>query len=533
MVIKYKLSCKYASQRWDDIHFTQFQSCGSNSASQSSQIVFICISNFFNQAMLSQSLKKSGHLMPLFAFDDFSQSLITESADVKFSADNRTEQLEVIAVKEIEASITAVILFDSLGYFVQVFDPAGRVIDSRDKLNVPAIGCFHQFDQHRQAVNGFFQRRSFHFPCAVPMFHPSVVLKKRDIIGHSFNPKDDTELVIHLYGDFAHPMFDTGSFYPRVKIIAHFILIAAVKFTTEECGNILGFDRVNGSANDFIVDRLKVTFSFKDDICSIFELHKTPVIAVGKVPDDRTVLPDDFIQLSMKTLDIDVIGKLLSFIKIVNLHEDIVEHLEVNVLLAESRGQQVVPVTVELQPERRPCRHSQITQPQVCGNEVEVIVQAFAWYCLEICFVSFFIMPRLISGAGFHRREDMYKSGKRTSLFDNIVNAIFFPEILFADKIDFHAVFFSQLLGVKTNLFSHRFNEIGVVKDSNVFFEEQRSHTLSITNARYGSSQYDPVKAGDDTFDFSIVPLDKVLHSSDSPHQSFEFEQLSDNCRAA
>jgi hypothetical protein len=29
------------------------------------------------------------------------------------------------------------------------------------------------------------------------------------------------------------------------------------------------------------------------------------------------------------------------------------------------------------------------------------------------------------------------------------------------------------------------------------------------------------------------VPLDKVLHSSDSPHQSFEFEQLSENCRAA
>ena len=142
-------------------------------------------------------------------------------------------------------------------------------------------------------------------------------------------------------------------------------------------------------------------------------------------------------------------------------------------------------------------------------------------------------MPRLISSAGFHRREDMYESGMRTSLFDNIVNAVFFSEILFADKIDFQTVFFSQFLGVEANLFSHRFNEIGVVKDSNVFFEEQRSHTLGITNARYGSGQYDPVKAGDDTFDFSIVPLDKILHCSDSPYQSFQFERLSEICRAA
>ena len=434
MVIKYKSSCKYASQRWDDIHLTQFQSCGSNSAPQSSQIVFVCIADFLNQSVLPQSFQKPGYLMALFAFDNFAQGFVTKATDVKFTTDNSTEQFKVVTIKEIEATITAVIFFDRPGYFVQVFDFAGRVINSRDELNVSAIGCFHQFDKHRQTVNGFFQRRSFHFPCAVPVFHPSVVLKERDIIGHSFNPKDDTELIIHLYGNFAHSMFNTSSFDPRVKVIAHFILIAAVEFTAKECGNVLGFDRVNGSANDFIVDRLKVTFSFENDVCSVFELHKTPVIAIGKVPDNRTVLSDDFIQLSMKTLDIDVIGKLLSFIKIVNLHEYIVEHLEINVLLAESRCQQVVPITVELQPERRPCRHPQITQPQVCGNEVKVIVQTFAGYCLEICFVSLFIMPRLISSAGFHRREDMYESGMRTSLFDNIVNAVFFSEILFADK---------------------------------------------------------------------------------------------------
>ena len=136
MDIKYKSSYKYASQRWDDIHFTQFQSCGSNSASQSSQIVFICIGDFLNQAMLSQSFKKSGYLMALFVFDDFAQATITESTDVKFSANNSTEQLKVITIKEIESSTTSAAILNGPGYFVQVFYSAGRVINGGDKLKV-------------------------------------------------------------------------------------------------------------------------------------------------------------------------------------------------------------------------------------------------------------------------------------------------------------------------------------------------------------------------------------------------------------
>ena len=532
MVIKYK-SCKYASQRWDDIHFSQLQSGCSYSASQSSQIVFVRIANFLNQAMLSQSLKKPGHLVPLFVLDDFTQRAITESADVKFTADDRTEQFKVIAVKEIESSIASVILFNGPGYFVQVFDSAERVIDSRDKLNVPAIGCFHQSDKQRQAVNGFFQRRIFHFPCAVPVFHPSVVFKERDVIGHSFNSKNEAELVIHLYGDFTHSMFNTSSFDPCAKIIAHFILVTAMELTPKECGDIFGFDRVDGGADNFIIDRFKITFFLEDYISSVFNLHKAPVIVIYKVPNNRTVLPDDFIQLAMNTFDIDVISKFLGLTKIVNLHKDIIEHLKINLLLTHRRSQQIVPVTVKLQPKRRPCRHSQITQPQLGGNEVKVIVQTFAGYRLEICFTGFFVVPRLVGGAQFHRREYMHKPRMRTSLFDNIANPTFFTEILFANKIDYQVIVAGDFFGIFTNFFPQRVSPLCKVEYTNAFCRKKGTHPLSIADTRYGSSQYDSVKAGDDAFDFSAVLLDKVLHRSNSPYQSFQFDGLSEKCLAA
>ena len=533
MVIKYKSSGNDTSQRGDDVHFSKFQSCCCNSATQTSQIVLVCIGDFLDKAMLSQSFQQSGHLMPLFVFDDFAQALITESADVKFSANNDTEQLKVIAVKEVESSITSLPLFDGVGYLVEIFDAAGRVINSRDKLKISAIGCFHQLDKQRHTVNGFFQRRISHFPCAVPVFHPSVVLKKRNIIGHSLNSKNQTELIIHFYGYFAHPMFNTSSFNPRVKVIAHFILIAAVEFTAEERGDILGFDRVNGGTDNFVIDQFKVAFLLEDYIGGIFDLHKTPMIVICEIANYRTVLPDEFIQPSMNTLGTDIIGKLLSLIKIVNLHKDIVEHLKIDILLIERRCQQIMSVTVELQPERRPCWNSQITQPQFGGDKVEVIVQAFAGHCLERCCVSLFVVPGFIGGAQFHCRKYMHKPRMRTSLFYDAVDLVFFTEILFANKIDFQVVVAGDFFGICTDIFPQRICPFCEVKYTNVFCSEKGTHPLGIADTGYGSGKYDSVKAGDDSFDFSIVPLDKVLHRSNSPYRSFQIWRFSEKYLAA
>jgi len=533
MVIKYKSSDNNTSQGWDNIHLTQFQSRCSNSASQSSQIVFVCIGDFLNQAVVSQSLKKSGYLMTLFALDNFTQATIAESADIKLAANNSTEQFKVIVVKEIESSITSPAIFDRAGYLAEVFDSAGRVIDSRDKLKISAIGCLHQFDKQRHTVNGFFQRRFFHFPCAVPMFHPAVVFKERDIIGYSFNSKSQTKLVIHLDGNFAHPMFNASSLDSRVKVIAHFILVAAMKFTAKECGDILGLNRVNGSANNFVVDRFEVVFLLEDYISGVFDLHKTPVAVVGKMTNDRTVLFNDSIQLPMNTFDIDVVSKFLSFIKIVNLYKDIIKHLKINLFSIERRCEQIMSIKIELQPERRPCGHSKITQPQISVNKVKVIMQTLAANSPKKGFVSVFVMPWFIGGAGFHRRVDVYQSWMSSALCDNTTDPVFFSEILFSDKFDFEAVISCDFFSIGTNFFTERFSPFSKVKYTNVFCGQKFTHTLRIADAGYCACKYDSVKTGDDSLDFSSMPLNKILHRLNSPYMLFESEGLSEKCLAA
>jgi len=323
-------SDNYGSQRWDDIHFPQFESRGSDLASQACQVIFVRVCDFLDQAMFSQSLKKPRYLMSTLARQVSTKIAILKSADVKLTSNNSTEKLKIIAMKKIEPTITAVIIFYRLGDFGQLPDAAAWIINRRDKLKIPAIGIGHHFEQNAQAIDGFPQWGNFHLPRAVTMFHPSVVLEKRNVISYGLDTKNKAKLVIHLYGDFAHMMPDTCSLNSGMKVIAHLVGVIAIEFTSKKRSDILRFDRVNGGTHNLIIYWLKIALSLKDNVCSIFDLHDTPMITVGKVANNRTVLPDDFVKLSMKAFDVYIIGRFLSLAEVVNPYKAVIEQLKTN-----------------------------------------------------------------------------------------------------------------------------------------------------------------------------------------------------------
>ena len=533
MVIKYKSTCKYTSQRWDDIHLAEFQRDGGDSASQCCQIVFVCLCDFLDESMLSQSFQHPGNLMAFFIVENFSQRLIAESADVEFAAEHCSKQCEIIVVEEIKPAIAPILLFDGPGYFVQVFDTAGRIINRGDKVQIPAIGCFHQFDQQRHAVNRFFQRRSFHLPRAVPVFHPAVVLKKRNIISDRLDTNCQAEFVIHFDSNRPHSMFDAGSLNTRVKPIAHFVFVAAVEFAAEEGGDLVGPDRMNGGSDNLVIDGFQVILTLKEDVGGVFNLHKAPMVGVVKMADNRTIEPDNFVQMPMHAFDVDGIGQLLSLFKIVNANKHIVEQLKINVFLPECRGQYLMSVAVKLQPERRPGRDAQITQSQFVMDEVKVIMQAFAGDRFEIGLVRLFIVPGLIRRTGFHRRKEMNQSGMCPALFDDVANTIFLAEILLANKFDFQTVIGGNLFGVDAKFVPQGFGPLRKVKNANTAARQKGAHSLGIADLWNRAGQYDSVKTGQGSRDFSTVSFDKRLHDSNTPYLYCQLEELSEKYRAA
>jgi len=208
--------------------------------------------------MFSQSLEQPRHLMSTLAGQISTKITILKSADVKLASNDGTEDIKVIAGKKIEPAITAVVMFYCSGDFVQVPDATAWIINRRDEVKIPAIGIGHHFKQDWQTVDRFPQWGNFHLPRAVTMFHPSVVLEKRNVISYCLDTKNKAKFVIHLYGDFAHMMPDTRSLDSGMKVIAHLVGVIAIEFTSKKRSDILRFDRVNGGTHNLIIYWLKI-----------------------------------------------------------------------------------------------------------------------------------------------------------------------------------------------------------------------------------------------------------------------------------
>jgi len=92
----------------------------------------------------------------------------------------------------------------------------------------------------------------------------------------------------------------------------------------------------------------------------------------------RAELFSPSIQASVKLFGIQAVGQRLGLLGIGNGQKGIVRHREVNAGFYQSLGQPVMAVEVDLQAERCPGWHPDVTEPKGLIDEVEVVMEAFA-----------------------------------------------------------------------------------------------------------------------------------------------------------
>src|SRR5882762_10779931 len=102
---------------------------------------------------------------------------------------------------------------------------------------------------------------------------------------------------------------------------------------------------------------------------------------------------------------------MLSALPVIDTNEGIVGGGEADAFCCQSTRQPAVTVAVELQAERRPCRHPQIGQAKLGIDEIEIVVETLAAVRPHEGLVRLLVVPRLVSAARLHRRDDMHQAG--------------------------------------------------------------------------------------------------------------------------
>lgn len=107
----------------------------------------------------------------------------------------------------------------------------------------------------------------------------------------------------------------------------------------------------------------------------------------------RATLARIAIQNAVQLIGLEAVGQLLRAFEVIDTDQGIVGQREIDALSLELLCQPPMTIAVELQFERTPRRHPQVTQSHKWIEEVKVVVQALARIGLQKGLARGFVVP--------------------------------------------------------------------------------------------------------------------------------------------
>ena len=194
---------------------------------------------------------------------------------------------------------------------------------------------------------------------------------------------------------------------------------------------------------------------------------------------------------------------------------------------SELAGQPAMPVAIELEAERTPCRHAQIDQAQFGVDEVEVVVQAFAGIRAQEGAMRLFVVPGLVGVAGFHRRDDMDQAGMVAAHGKYLGDDVFLANVLLGNVFDGDASRTGQFGSTVAHAITKRFGKSRIVEDPDLPRRKKPHHPLRIAGPGQRAGDDDPVVAGEHPGEAPAVTLCQKLPQAPLPVRVFPTSILS------
>ena len=137
----------------NDDEFPEFESGGDDVFAEGGCVVLVGVADLVDEAVGAEPFQEAGYLTAVQFRQIAAACFVLESADVEFAANDGAEQGFVVGVEQVETGIAAAFLFGGWGEFIELVPPGARIFDSREELQIAAVGRFQQFAQGGQTVD--------------------------------------------------------------------------------------------------------------------------------------------------------------------------------------------------------------------------------------------------------------------------------------------------------------------------------------------------------------------------------------------
>ena len=136
-----------------------------------------------------------------------------------------------------------------------------------------------------------------------------------------------------------------------------------------------------------------------------------------------------------------------------------------------------------------------MNQAQCLIHEVEIVVQALATVRPRVGLVGLLVVPRLVSVASLHRRDDMHQTGMLAASLQHLCRRRFLADMLLADVLDGQTRFRGQCRRLLAHPLARRFGKPGVIEDAEVVGVEELRHPVRVAHRRQRPGDRHPVVA--------------------------------------
>jgi len=145
----------------NDDEFFEFQPHCDYLYAELCKIVFVGVADFSDETVNMESFDRAGDLGAGLSLEIVSQVLVLKATDAELSACYGLEKELVVIVKEIEAFVGTIMVDHCSGDLIQFFYPGAWIIDSRDELDVSAIGCKKKLAKSWKGIDSFLHLGEF------------------------------------------------------------------------------------------------------------------------------------------------------------------------------------------------------------------------------------------------------------------------------------------------------------------------------------------------------------------------------------
>lgn len=392
-----------------------------------------------------------------------------------------------------------------------------------ERLQIAPIGGSAYFHSSFQIRNPFSEGEQCHCGVSISLSW-ATNFETPGIVDSGLDSQDAALLVVHLDRVLIYPMLYTNSFDSLLQLGGDFTFEAVTLAAPEKSQYIPTREPLDCVSDKVAINLSETLFVFEHHIGSVLALSYAPVVTPEVESlfgfNDRIQATREAVEEALPLSFAKGIHQSLCCGDVFNVGEAIISFGIPDTCPVHLPREPFPSIHTDLYGERQPSLQSDMHQPKVAINVIEIDVQTLALFPLQSQFLCLPVSPNGERLARLNTRQNTYQASCDLVFIHNLARDVFLRPCRRFNVAVRTFVFYGKRFSVQLDFSRELLDELPEVFEQYPLDRQEYLQPFYVTDRSQRASKQDAVKTCYSTDDAVLMPLQESLHGL-PPHDVF------------